>query len=120
MKIENFKQQTLENRARVSATVIWEDRDRPNQEIFFETTTEHTDSLWCNPNAFLIATAIPAMRFGEQRVAIDGEICPELKDGLETAMSWLCHWHGGDRKVVSIEAKIQSHPHNRATPPRRN
>ena len=50
------------------------------------------------------------MRYGEKRIRIDAPICPELKDGLITAMNYLIHWHGGDRRVIPIEAPLQSEP----------
>jgi hypothetical protein len=118
MKIQNFKKESRENSARVSATLVWEDRDRPDREIYVETTADYTDSLNCDPNAFLIAGAIPAMRYGEKRITIEGEICPELKESLPTAMACLCNWHGGDRRIIPIEAKVQSHPPMSATPSR--
>ena len=48
------------------------------------------------------------MRYGEKRIAIDAPICPELKDGLITAMNYLIDWHGGARQVIPIEAPLQS------------
>lgn len=106
MKIQNFRSDEI---ARVAATVIWEDCDRPTQEIYFETTEAFAQDLTCNPHAFLIACIMPAMRHGEARVFIDAEICPELRNGLITAMSWMRHWYGAKRKLVQIEAKTMSH-----------
>jgi hypothetical protein len=118
MRIENFQTRKNGDLARVSATLIWEDRDRPSQEIYIETTADFEDSINCNPNSFLIAGAMPAMRYGEKRIAIEGEVCPELKESLPTAMACLCNWYGGDRRIIPIEAKVQSHPPMPATPPR--
>ena len=108
MKIENFRKETQADKARVLATLIWEDRDRPSQELYFETTAEYGDDLFCNPNSFLLACTLPAMRYGEKRIALDAPICPELKEGLITAMNYLIDWHGGDRRVIPIEAPLQS------------
>lgn len=109
MKIENLRSEENGNLARVAATVIWEDCDRPTQEIYFETTTAFAQGLSCNPHAFLVACIMPAMRHGEERVSINAEICPELRNGLITAMSWIRHWYEPDRKPVQIEAKTKSH-----------
>ena len=109
MKIENLKSETNGNLARVAATVLWENSDRPTQEIYFETTKAFAQDLSCNPHAFLVACIMPAMRHGEERVFIDAEICPELRNGLITAMSWIRYWYGADRKLVEIEAKTKSH-----------
>ncbi len=111
MKICDFRSDKKENRARVSATVIWEDSDRPAQELYFETDETFADSLTLNPHAFLVASIMPALRFGEQRVHVDAEICPELQSGLVTAMSLIRHWfYDSSRKLVRIEAKPQSKP----------
>lgn len=109
MKIENLRSEKNANLARVAATVTWENCDRPTQEIYFETTEAFAQDLTCNPHAFLIACIMPAMRHGEARVFIDAEICPQLRNGLITAMSWMRHWYGADRKLVQIEAKTKSY-----------
>jgi hypothetical protein len=108
MKIEDFKSELKNNRARVAATVSWEDCDRATQEVYFETDPAFADSLSCNPHAFLVGCMIPAMHYGERRVFIDSEICPELRDGLRTAIGWLSHWFYSDCEPVQIEAKVRS------------
>ena len=104
--IENFRKTVTEERARVSATLIWEDCERPAQEVYFETTAEYGDDLCPNPNSWLLCSALAAMRYGEKRIAIDAPISPEIKDGLINSMKCLINWHGGDRQVISIEAPI--------------
>ena len=66
--IENFKKTVTETRARVSATLTWEDCDRPTQEVYFETTAEYGDDLYINPNSWLLCSALAAMRYGEKRI----------------------------------------------------
>lgn len=105
MRIEGFGLERLDARVRAVATVIWEDTDRPEQKIFFETEEEFAPYLACNPHAFLIAGILPAMRNGERRIAINEQICPELRNGLETVMRWICTWYGPPRKLVKIEAR---------------
>lgn len=105
MKLENLRVEADGKLTKAVATVIWENSARPNQDIYFATTEEFAESIHCNPHAFLIACVMPAMRFGEKRIAIDAEICPELKQGLETIMVWMRHWYGGDRHSVSVEAR---------------
>lgn len=108
MKIRNLSKEVIGERVRISAEVIWENRDRPSQELYFETNAELEPDLYLNPNSFLLACALPAMRYGEPRIAIDAPICPEIKDGSIAAMKCLINWHGGDRSVIEIEAPIQS------------
>ena len=112
MKIENLRLERRNNRARVAATVSWEDSGGPTQELYFETGEEFAQDLSSNPHAFLVACVVPAMHYGEERVFIDAEICPELRDGLMTAMAWIRHWYDWyrpDRRLVRIEAKTQHH-----------
>lgn len=108
MKIENFIKTISGDKVRVSATVIWENCNRPNQEVFFETTAEFGDDLCINPNAWLLACALPAMRYGENRIAIDAPISPEIKNGLINSMKCLINWHGKGRKVIPIEAPLET------------
>lgn len=110
MKIENLRREHRQNRVRIAATVIWENCDRPPQELYFETPAEFAEDFACNPNAFLLATALPAMRYGEQRIAIAAPICPRIKEGLTTVMHCLVNWYGGDRRVIPIEAPLQHQP----------
>ena len=108
MKVENFVKHSNGEKTRVSATVIWENRDRPNAEVFFETTAEFKDDLVINPNSWLLACTLPAMRYGESRIKLDAPISPETKDGLVNAIRCLIDWHGGERKTIAIEAPTQS------------
>ncbi|MGK7938406.1 MAG: hypothetical protein AB4206_21795 [Xenococcaceae cyanobacterium] len=108
MRIENFRKEKKDNLVRITATMTWEDRDRPSEDLYYETTAEYGDDLFCNPNTFLLACTLPAMRYGEKRITLDEPICPELKDGLTTIMHYLINWHGGERCVIPIEAPLHS------------
>jgi len=109
---------TKGDRTRVTATIVWEDSDRPAHELYFETTLPFAKGVSCNPHAFLTACIMPAMRHGEKRIAMDAEICPELRTGLRTAMGWIFHWFGGAHHVVSIEAKVRASLPEPRTPAR--
>lgn len=117
MIIKKFRKTTTAERARISATLIWENCDRPSQEVYFETTAEYGADLHVNPNSWLLCSALAAMRYGEKRIKIDAPISPEVKDGLINSMKCLLEWHGGDnnpegtlrdRQVISIEAPLQT------------
>jgi hypothetical protein len=118
MKIQDIKQEHSGSRARIAAKVSWEDCDRPSQEIYFEVTDPFCAALTATPHAFLVPAVIPAMRHGEKRVWVEGAICPELRDGLETAMRWIHKWHGPARKPVHIEGDVRSRPPSPVTPER--
>lgn len=119
MKIENLRTEKNGSRPRVSATVTWEDCGRPGHELFFETEEEFAQGLTCNPHAFLVGCVLPAMHHGEKRVFIDAEICPELLDNLNTAISLIRHWYyGAERDLVRIEAKTKTGFSSPRTPER--
>ena len=106
MRIENLRSEINGDRKRVAATVIWEELDRPLLDLYFETDREFEKDLTINPNSFLVAAIMPAMWHGEDRIFIDAAICPQLCDGLETAMALLRHWwYPKDKKLTRIEAK---------------
>lgn len=105
MRVGAFGKETNGSRVRVTATVVWEDNDRPAQEIYYETGQAFAQDLSCDPQAFLVGCILPAMRHGEERIAIDDTVCPELRNGLLTAMDWLCAWYGPPRRPVRIETR---------------
>lgn len=109
MKIENLKSEKMGDKARVSAEISWEDSERPRREVYFETEEAFAEDFICNPHTFLILGVINALHHREERVSIDAEICPELRNGLITAMSWLRHWYyQPDDKLVRIEARLKT------------
>ncbi|MEL6552372.1 MAG: hypothetical protein AAFQ63_02745 [Cyanobacteria bacterium J06621_11] len=118
MKLENFRIEQTAQLTKAVATVIWETSDRQNADIYFGTPKEFTQDINCDPHAFLVACVMPAMRFGEERIYIDAEICPELKEGLETVVTWMKNWYGGNRQPVRIEAKPLEKRPNPETPER--
>ena len=110
MRILNLNKKVAEGLARVSAEVAWEAGDQPPREIFIETTADFADALEPLPDAFLIAALIPALHFGEQRIAIDGDICPRLMEGLNTVMNLMQVWSGGEMKPLQLEAGTLAAP----------
>ena len=108
MKIEKFNKTVNSERARISATLIWEDCDRPPEEVYFETTAEFAEDLYPNPDSWLLCSALAAMRYGEKRIALDAPVSAEIKDGLTNSMKCLIEWHGGDRRVIPIEAPVKA------------
>ena len=108
MRISNLTLIQNKKRVRVSATVTWEDCDQPTREVFIETEEEFGKDISCNPHAFLVGCIIPAMHFGEKRILLNAEICPSLREGLQTVMSLMKEWSNGEYKPLSIEAKTRS------------
>lgn len=119
MRVVNLRIEENGNSVRSLGTIIWEDCPRPAQELYFETLREFANGLSCNPHAFLVACSMPAMLFGEKRLFIGGEICPQLRDGIETAMNWMrSWWHEPKTRLPQIEARIRSTPPRPPTPAR--
>lgn len=119
MKIENLRIEKKEDRARVAAGITWEECDRPGLDVFFETDEKFADALSCSPHPFLVGCILPAFHHREKRIRIDDEICPELKEGLITAMNWIRHWYyEPERDLVNIEAKIRTYTSSRRSPGR--
>ena len=108
MRIEGLGKEVVEGRTRVAASFIWEDCNRPNEQVFFETEAPFADDLSCNPHAFLIGAIIPALHYGESRVHMKEPVCPELVVGLNNVMRVLRHWYyPKNRKLVKIEAPLK-------------
>ena len=108
MKITNLKSIKNEARVGVAATVIWEDCEQPQKDIYIETEAPFAADISCNPHAFLVGCLIPAMHFGERRIVMDEEVCPGLKEGLETVMSLIKEWSAGQLQPLSLEMKTSS------------
>ncbi|MBT8350271.1 MAG: hypothetical protein KJO26_03420 [Deltaproteobacteria bacterium] len=108
MQITNLKSIKNQERVGVAATVIWEDCDQPQKDIYIETETPFTADVSCNPHAFLVGCLIPAMHFGERRIVLEQEVCPGLKEGLETIMSLMKEWSAGQLLPLSLEMKTSS------------
>lgn len=105
MRIENTTRNVSDLACRVSATCIWEDCDRPDFEIFFETTPEFSPDCDIEANAFLLAAFVPAMFHGESRLYIDACVCPQLRRGVLAAMRQLEVWYSPQRdKQLQIES----------------
>ena len=108
MKITNLKSIKNEARVGVAATVIWEDCEQPQKDIYIETEAPFAADISCNPHAFLVGCLIHAMHFGERRIVMDEEVCPGLKEGLETVMSLIKEWSAGQLQPLSLEMKTSS------------
>jgi hypothetical protein len=109
MQISNLEIKEHDNLVRLSANVAWENCNEPNREIYIETDKAHGDDLSISLHAFLVGCLIPALHLGEKRIAIEGEIDPYLKEGLDTVMGIMKFWSDGRLQPLAIEAGILSH-----------
>jgi hypothetical protein len=101
LKITDLQRTSVPAGVRASARVEWEDGDRAPLTLWFEREGEAADEVRLAAEAFLLACAIPAFGRGERRVAIDGTVCPRLRDGLSAAIDLLATWYG-DRSVSPV------------------
>jgi hypothetical protein len=108
MRVEHLRLEKSGDRVKSIATVTWEDSNREPREIYFETSESFSRDLSSNPHAFLVACIMSAVHFGEKRLLINEEICPELKDGLINAMTWMrLWWYNPSTQIVKIESKTR-------------
>lgn len=105
MRIEGIRVEPGAGVVRLRASVIWEDCPRPESEVFYETAEEFSAALSPHAHAFLVGCSPPAMREGEQRIWVDGEVCPELREGLMAALEFLRSWYGLEGPGPRIEAR---------------
>ena len=103
MKISGIARESSAGGERVAADVVWEDCDRPARRIFFEVPREFGDGLSTDPESFAVGCAAPAMSYGERRLAIEGSLCPRVRDGLRGIGALLRGWHGESFAPISIE-----------------
>ena len=109
MILSDFKTENRGDLVRAAATVHFEESDRPSREIFIETEAAFADSLAANPHAFVVGCLIPALHFGEKRLAVNEAVCPMLKEGLKTVMAVLGNWTAGVFQPLTIEARTLTH-----------
>ncbi len=118
MIIDDVKKVKKGDKVRLCARMVWEDCDRPKRTLFFEVDERYEEALSDNANAFLLSSAIPAMHYGEKRLRIDAEVCPELNIGMSIALDWFHHWfEKKDSPKLKVEVKFQKeHPQKTMSP----
>jgi hypothetical protein len=103
MRIEQLGESQTSSAKRIAATIHWEDSSRPAQQIYFETDHEYAERLQCSPHPFLVAALLPAMGERERRIRVEGQVCPELLEGLWTVMAIMRHWYGPQLKPLQLD-----------------
>jgi hypothetical protein len=105
MRIERIQTaQAGRGATRASATVTWEEARREPFDLYFETDAEHAENFAASPNAFLVACAAAAAHAGEERVLLEGRVCPRLRDGVTAALHLLAGWYRPGRRIPAVEA----------------
>ncbi len=104
MIISNLNKSHKDNLVRISAQVRGEIASDLRQTVYIETETQFSEALTLNAEAFVVGCLVPAMHFNESRIAIEGDISPTLREGLDTAMALLELWTAGRLKPLTVEA----------------
>jgi len=104
MIISDLHREESDGRTRILAHVEWEACGEPERDLFIETTDPFGASLELNPDLFLIGCLHPAMHRRERRIRIEGRVCPQLLETLESVMALFQAWYGEDYRPLSIEA----------------
>jgi hypothetical protein len=99
VRISDFRNEP----GRASATVSWEESERPPVRISFEVDAAGREDLVADPNGFLVGAYFPAVRHGERRIALEGPISPRLRDGLVAVNALFRSWYEGARPDPTIE-----------------
>ena len=106
MKLSNLHVRKNDGLTRAVASVTFEESNQAAQEIFIETETTYAEDIFASPHAFAVGCIIPALYFGERRLALEEAICPRLKEGLETVMVLMQNWTDGMFQPLTIDAPL--------------
>ena len=104
--IENFTITVSDQARTTAAKITWEDRNYPNQVLFFEIQQDGNEAEAVDEacaDAFLAACFPLAAIHGESRVQIESQPCPMLVEGLYTAHAWWAGWGGMAAPAPKIE-----------------
>jgi hypothetical protein len=107
MIIRDFAIRVTSGARITSATIAWEDRNYPEQVLFFEIQNGSDDNALDTDepcaDSFLAGCFPLAAVHGESRVRIDGWPCPMLVEGLYAAHAWWSSWGGMPTAAPNIE-----------------
>jgi hypothetical protein len=104
--IDNFTITVSDQARTTAAKITWEDRNYPNQVLFFEIQQDDSNAETVDEacaDAFLAACFPLAAIHGESRVQIESQPCPMLVEGLYTAHAWWAGWGGMAAPAPKIE-----------------
>ncbi len=110
MRITDLEKCIDGEQVRVRAMVRWEDCDQPAREIFIATERQFTEDIAPGPEAFLAGVLIPALHFGERRIAINEAVCPVFLEGLSFIMGLMAHWSDGQMSPLNLDVERRPLP----------
>jgi len=104
MKIGPVRRERRHGLPAVCAAVAWEESGSPPSEIVFTFDDEEGAEPSDGADAFLAGLFLPALRAGERRVRVEGDVSPRLRDGLREAAAVLERWYGDGWTAPPVEA----------------
>lgn len=105
MRITDLRREDGSFGARLAATIRWEDSDRLPVDAWWDVGGDVAESARPDPNAFLAAAFVPALRHGERRVFVDGAACPLLGSGLRAIGGTLRTWYPSTSPIPVVEPR---------------
>ena len=93
MRVTDLQLAGREGLTRASARLAFEDRDAPDDILWFDLPAAVAGEVEPSANAFLPSALAHAMQKGERRVVIDGAVCPRHLEGLRTVAAIFSWWY---------------------------
>ncbi|MEO8751683.1 MAG: hypothetical protein ABI624_03295 [Casimicrobiaceae bacterium] len=110
MIISSLRTTCVDGWQRLTVEVVHEVASVPFASLYIEVPEEFAPWLHTVYDPFAIACFVPAIAHRETRLAIDGELCPRVVDGLRVAMGWYAHWYGPRWAPLTIECGLRAQP----------
>jgi hypothetical protein len=110
--IGDLKRRESNGLTSIEATVVHEVPEPREQIIRYSVPLEFEEMLLPNFEAFVLPAAPVALFHGEERVKVEGKLCPELIDRLRAGLLLQKAWFGGDRPIPEITGLGPGHVPN--------
>jgi len=94
----------------LQATITWEVAAFEPDTYYFSVDEQYGELLGNPADAFLCGSILPAFIHGEERVEVDGDVCPSLVDNLQEALFWISTWYPEYRRTepIRVDAGFRS------------
>lgn len=103
MIIRNLEQLERNNKQILQATIVWENADFQPDTYYFSVDKRYGELLGNPADAFLCGSILPGYIHGEERVMVEGDVCPYLVDNLREALFWISAWYPQYSRTESIQ-----------------
>jgi hypothetical protein len=111
MKVEEIARTTTGDRSRVSARLIWEDAQRPDDLLWYEWPSSFENDVVASTEAALVAALPLALVNGERRIAAAEPVCAMLYDHLQNAIQLFRTWYPRFRPLtIEVPTKTGLRP----------